>query len=117
MVAFEVEDYNDGITFSGSTYTASEIGLYHFDVLVTWSLVSVGAASSYTINILKSGTVQNFHTIKIPAGTTGGYSQQISCDMKLSIGSTVTVEVFQNSGISQNLAVGRGVYFSGHRVY
>lgn len=119
-IIFTTEDYDDATAFFSTQYIVPTTGLYHFDVMVSWNIVAVGFTSIYLMDLVVDGNDTHEHVLKVPAGGSGSYPQNISCDMKLNAGQVVSVTLNQNSGILQPIkgvtGTVRNSYFSGRRV-
>lgn len=109
--------YDDGGTFFGSTYTAPSNGVYHFDANLTFSISGIANTAGNALGIrlfTSSGTDQRVYN-NLHANDNGGpVTAQISMDVKLLAGQTVTIEGINFS--STVLTVANG-FFSGHKIY
>lgn len=119
-IIYTTKDYDDVPAFFSTSYTAPSTGLYHFDVGVTWNISSVGFTTQYVTSLNVNGFSLHSDVKTLPAGSGGFQTQSLSCDVKLSVGETVSVAVNQSSGLLQPIVGIIGSteysYFSGRRV-
>lgn len=119
-LSFNTEEYDPGSVFAAGTFFVPADGIYHFDAAVMWLVSGITSTSTFTLMILRSGSLEHAVDVKLPTGTTGTYSQHISADISLTTAQTVQVRVYQNSAASQVIlgysVVGKSTYFDGHRV-
>ncbi|MBL7729046.1 MAG: hypothetical protein JNM68_15225 [Dinghuibacter sp.] len=119
-IIFTAEDYDDASSFFSTQYIAPATGLYHFDVMVMWDFTPVSSTTTCFMDINVGGVDVHEHILKVPAFASGSYPQNISCDLKLTAGQSVSVHLNQNSGILQpikgNTGFLRNSWFSGRRV-
>ncbi len=119
-LSYNTEEYDPGSNFSSGTFSAPAAGIYHFDAAIVWSVSGLTSESLFAVMLLKSGSLEHAVNVRIPAGTTGLYSQLISADISLTLFQTVQVRVYQNSGSGQSVlgfgVVGKQTYFDGHRI-
>ncbi|MFM2360776.1 MAG: hypothetical protein RLY16_2769 [Bacteroidota bacterium] len=109
--------YDDGGALFGSTYTAPSNGVYHFDANLTFSISGIANTSGNALGIrllTSSGIDQRVYN-NLHANDNGGIvTAQISTDVKLLAGQTVTIEGINFSGTILTVANG---FFSGHKIY
>jgi hypothetical protein len=120
--AFAVEEYDDGSAYAAGSFTAPAAGLYHFDAAILWDITSTATYADFTFWISSSGGgTSHFDARRVPAGSSGNFTQSVSCDFKLTAGQVVQINMQQNSGVNQtiigNFSNNKFSYFSGHRVY
>lgn len=119
LVSFDSENYDDGNNFNNTPgnyyYAAPVAGVYHFDISIFWTLISV--VPKYEID-LDLGTSPNNLKVafQIPSSTTGFFSTVFSTNLKLTAGEQVQLKVYQNSGITQPTSGGYNS-FKAYRVY
>ena len=112
-------DYNAGGYFSSDQFNVPVTGVYHFDIKLLWTLVSVGSFKYYVIVSLNSGFSAfeiSRSQYSIDGSSAVNMSSDLSLDVKLTAGQYVYIEAYQNSGVSQNVSSSYSS-FSGHRVY
>jgi hypothetical protein len=116
-----LEGYDDGNNLDGTTgsntFTVPANGVYHFTASIYWPAPIAGTLVRVQIltNGVPSAGSEGSFTL-----TTNGMTTEHSLDAKLNAGNTVTVRVFQNSGVALNIGGGIGAVsstFSGFRVY
>ena len=112
-------DYNAGSNFGSDQFNVPVTGVYHFDIKLLWTLVSVGSFKYYVIVSLNSG-FSAFEISRSQYSIDGSNSinmtSDLSLDVKLTAGQYVYIQAYQNSGVDQNVLASYSS-FSGHRVY
>jgi hypothetical protein len=103
-----------GNNYNASTgiYTIPTTGMYHFDISVYWN----GLTGTENLYLVINSERRKFSSTQVT--TTGLHTQKISVLTKLNAGTTVGVQVLQNSGSSVIIdnATG-GSYFTAAKVY
>lgn len=119
-LTFNTEEYDPDNNFSSSSFFTPSDGIYHFDATVVWFLSGVTSASSLQLVLSVNGANVHIISVKIPASTSGFYSQTISADISLTLSQTVTLKVYQDTGVNQIIGGNSGslkaTYFNGHRI-
>lgn len=120
-IIYTAEDYDDASSFFSTTFNVPANGLYHFDVMTNWDITAVASSSQYSMVLTVNGSDVHGTVMRIGGGQSGAFTQEFSCDIKLTAGQTVSVYLNQNSGILQAIKGTTGstryTYFSGRRVY
>jgi C1q domain len=117
---FNYTDYNLGNFFNNTNnqFVVPVNGIYHFDALVTVGAV-IGAPTNADLNITYYIDETNMDTFKTQPmiNTSEWTSLTLSQDIKLNIGQTVKVKIYQTSGSDVLLITGPyQSFFSGHLV-
>jgi hypothetical protein len=119
-IIYSTKDYDDATAFFSTQYVAPANGLYHFDVAVNWDINPVAFNTRYDLVLTVNGAPTHAAFLELPAGAGFYRTQQLNCDIKLTAGQTVSVYVYQNSGLLQPIlgaiSTLRYSYFSGRRV-
>ncbi|MCB9251374.1 MAG: hypothetical protein H6605_02845 [Flavobacteriales bacterium] len=111
---YGTEDFDHGNNFADTAFTAPADGVYHFDVLATWYQFSTATGYNY-INLRVNGAT---YTINYqPNLSTLVVTNEVSANIELKKGDTVTCTIYQNSGATQVLNFTSSNRFSGYRVY
>ncbi|MBS1647680.1 MAG: hypothetical protein JST67_10105 [Bacteroidetes bacterium] len=121
-VTFSGSDYpqSPAGVFNGTTFTAPVAGLYHFDAIITLQNSIPTPIFDYQLQIMINTGTYKTSWIPIVSFATAGVhiGNQISVDMFLASGHTVSVGVWQNSTTSMSPASGNTLnFFSGHLVH
>lgn len=119
-LTFNTEEYDPDNNFSSSSFFTPADGIYHFDATVIWFLSGVTSASILQLILAVNGSNVHIISVKIPATTSGAYSETISADISLTSSQTVTLKVYQDTGVNQLIGGNSGSlkdsYFNGHRI-
>jgi len=122
LVPFSTESYDPGADFASGFYTVPVTGVYHFDVDVISNGQTIVAAGSTALELWVNNSAVRRVESKFDASSLLP-SQNISCDLSLTAGNTVSVKFYQSNGTAASMLIGgasgaeRNPHFSGHRVY
>ena len=119
VVTFPVEAWDDGGNFSLDQYTAPAAGLYHFNVKLMWSLTTAGVTSRYAliVELCINGSEYTRSQYFIEATTIGNLTTDLSSEIKLTAGQTISVKAYQGSTSTAQTISTIFTEFSGFRVY
>ena len=111
---FPIEQYDDGNHFSSPNFTATETGVYKFDVFTVMTANSSATPYVITVKIQNPGNGTEYagSSQVIPANFTGQIRINVSANTKIS--ATTSVGVVMSSTGSQTLT---SITFSGYKVY
>lgn len=119
-IIYTSKDYDDATAFFSTQYNVPATGLYHFDVQVNWDITPVASPTRYDMVLTVNGSPAHATFMELPANAGFNRTQQINCDLKLTAGQTLSVYLWQNSGLLQSILGITGSlrysYFSGRRV-
>lgn len=121
-VSFGATNYaNPPGCFNGTTFTAQNNGVHHFDCGVSMNVGSpIATAQDFVVRLVVGGSAYREASVHLPVNFAGVVQNVLSADAQLGTGQTVQVQVFQTTG--QNLTVVSGpqavqTFFNGHFVH
>ncbi|WP_394994027.1 hypothetical protein [Emticicia sp.] len=117
LTILNIEDFDDANQFStNSAFTASEPGMYHFDLKMNIFPVTVPVpeATVSIIQIRKNGANVRVST---QAVVMGGVDYNTSFNLKLATNDTIEIFAYTTAGYIMKIYGGTFLSFSGYKVY
>ena len=105
IIIFEDEDWDDLGEYDTDTglFTATYAGYYHVEAVMTIDSVAWGSNKSIIPYIYVDGSLNSIGPRTVIDGVTNNGAASIGKTIKLTVGQTIGVWIYQNQGSTQNL--------------